>query len=87
MFKQEAYDLMGAAFEVYNELGYGMAEKIYQAALEVELRIASDSACTAQASAGRVFQGTVCSHQNIDRTYLLFDGIVVELKATEGTLC
>jgi hypothetical protein len=24
MFKHEGYDLMGAAFEVYNELGYGM---------------------------------------------------------------
>lgn len=26
MLKQQGYDLMGAAFEVYNELGYGMAE-------------------------------------------------------------
>ena len=26
MFQQEGYDLMGAAFEVYNQLGYGMAE-------------------------------------------------------------
>ena len=30
MLKQEGYDLMGAAFEVYNVLGYGMAEEIYQ---------------------------------------------------------
>ena len=37
MLKQEGYDLMGAAFEVYNELGYGMAEDVYQSALEVEL--------------------------------------------------
>ncbi len=37
MFKQEGYDLMGAAFEVVNELGYGMEEDIYQSALEVEL--------------------------------------------------
>jgi len=28
MFKQEGYDLMGVAFEVYNELGYGMAEDV-----------------------------------------------------------
>jgi len=28
---------MGAAFEFYNELGCGMAEENYQAALEVEL--------------------------------------------------
>ncbi|TWU42779.1 GxxExxY protein [Novipirellula artificiosorum] len=30
MLKQEGYDLMGAAFEVYNELGYGMAEDVFQ---------------------------------------------------------
>jgi len=28
VFKQEGYDLMRAAFEVYNELGYGMAETL-----------------------------------------------------------
>ena len=28
MFKEEGYRLMGAAFEVYNQLGYGMAEEI-----------------------------------------------------------
>ncbi len=28
MLKQQGYDLMGAAFEVYNELGYGMAEEV-----------------------------------------------------------
>ena len=37
ILKQEGYDLMGAAFEVYNELGYGMAEEIYQESLEIEL--------------------------------------------------
>ena len=39
MLKQEGYDLMGAAFEVYNVLGYGMAEEIYQQSLEIELRL------------------------------------------------
>ena len=37
MFKDEGYKLMGAAFEVYNELGYGMAEEVYQQSLEIEL--------------------------------------------------
>ena len=35
--KDEGYQLMGAAFEVYNELGYGIAEEIYQQSLEIEL--------------------------------------------------
>ena len=37
MFKEEGYQFMGAAFEVYNEIGYGMAEEIYQQSLEIEL--------------------------------------------------
>ncbi len=37
MIKQDGYDLMGAAFEMVNELGYGTAEDFYQSALEVEL--------------------------------------------------
>lgn len=37
MLKEEGYQLMGAAFEVYNHLGYGMAEEIYQQSLEIEL--------------------------------------------------
>jgi GxxExxY protein len=39
MFKEEGYKLMGAAFEVYNQLGYGMAEEIYQQSLEIELEL------------------------------------------------
>ena len=41
MFKQEGYDFMGAAFEVYNMQGYGMAEEIYQQSLEIELEMRS----------------------------------------------
>jgi GxxExxY protein len=39
MYKDEGYQVMGAAFEVYNELGYGMAEEIYQQSLEIEFRL------------------------------------------------
>ena len=31
--------MTGAAFEVYNVLGYGMAEEVYQQSLEIELRL------------------------------------------------
>lgn len=33
----EGYALMGAAFEVYKEMGAGMSEEIYQESLEMEL--------------------------------------------------
>ena len=37
LLKQEVYAIMGAAFEVYKELGSGFLEPIYQEALELEL--------------------------------------------------
>jgi GxxExxY protein len=37
IYKNEGYKLMGAAFEVYNEHGAGLAEEIYQESLEIEL--------------------------------------------------
>src|SRR5207237_3679642 len=39
IYKEEGYRLMSAAFEVYNNRGYGMAEEIYQECLEMELGI------------------------------------------------
>lgn len=39
MYEDEGYRFMGAAFEVYNQLGYGMAEEVYQQCLEIELKL------------------------------------------------
>jgi GxxExxY protein len=37
LYAQEGYDFMAAVFEVYNELGTGFLEEVYQEALEIEL--------------------------------------------------
>lgn len=79
MLKQEGYDLMGAAFEVYNELGYGMAEDVYQAALEVELRLRSIP-FVAQAELDVFFKGQLLKPKYVP-DLLVYDEIVVELKA------
>jgi GxxExxY protein len=84
MFKQEGYDLMGAAFEVYNELGFGMAEEVYQSALEVELGLRQID-FVAQAELDIYFKG-----HRLNAKYrpdlLVFGAIVVELKALKD-LC
>lgn len=38
IYKEESYAIVGACFEVYNELGNGFDESIYHEALEMELR-------------------------------------------------
>ena len=38
-YSEEGYALMGAAFEVHNEIGGGLAEEIYQQSLEIELEL------------------------------------------------
>ena len=79
MFKEEGYKFMGAAFEVYNQLGYGMAEEVYQQCLEIELRLR-----------GIPFRSKhelrlIYKEHPIETVYkpdlLVFEGIVVELKA------
>ena len=38
LFKDESYKILGAAFKVYNTLGSGFLEAVYQEALEIEFQ-------------------------------------------------
>lgn len=38
VYAQESYKIMGAAFKVYNKLGPGFLEAVYQEALEIEFQ-------------------------------------------------
>ncbi|NOY40449.1 MAG: GxxExxY protein [Planctomycetes bacterium] len=37
VYKDESYAIIGACFEVYNEMGSGFVEPVYQECLEIEL--------------------------------------------------
>lgn len=39
MYKQEGYNIVGAPIEVYNTLGQGFLEEVYQECLEIELKL------------------------------------------------
>lgn len=79
MFQEEGYRLMGAAFEVYNQLGYGMAEEIYQQSLEIELELRGIPFLTKREL--NVFykgrQLATCYRPDL----MVFQAVVVELKA------
>ena len=79
MFKDEGYQLMGAAFEVYNEIGYGMAEEIYQQSLEIELTLRKIPFLTKQEL--EVFYKGQKLLTRYKPDLLVFGGIVTELKA------
>ena len=38
LFKEECYEIVGAAMKVWNTLGHGFLEKVYENSLVVELR-------------------------------------------------
>lgn len=84
LLKEEGFKLMGAAFEVYNEMGYHLSEDIYQSSMEVELKLRNIP---------------FSSHKKLDVFYkevkldpffipdlLVFDEIIAELKALKKLL-
>ncbi len=79
MFQDEGYRLMGAAFEVYNELGYGMAEEVYQQSLEIELGLRGIPFHTKRELS--VFYKNRFLETCYKPDLIVFDAVVVELKA------
>jgi len=77
--KDETYQVLGACFEVYNEMGRGFLESVYQECLEVELT-SYGIPFEAQQPIELVFKG-----QELQRTFapdlLCFGKVIVELKA------
>lgn len=74
------YNVVGAAMEVYNTLGRGMAEAIYQEALDVEMRNRG-MVPEREKVLNLTYKGVV-----LDKTYkadFLYKGIIIELKAVD----
>jgi len=80
-FKQEGYDLMGAAFEVYREKGSGFLEAVYQECMEYELA-ARKIPFQAKPRLEIFYKGTPLS-QGYEADLLVCTGIVTELKAAK----
>ncbi len=72
---------MGAAFEVYNTIGYGMAEEVYQQCLGIELQLQGIPYETKHPLSLRY------KSQEIGKTYVpdffVFAAIVVEIKSVK----
>ena len=75
----EVYAIMGAAFDVHNELGSGFLEAVYQEAMETELQ-SRGIPFISQNPKGVKYKGkTLASHYYAD--LLCCERVIVELKA------
>ena len=84
ILQQEGYNLMGAAFEVYNEQGYGMSEEIYQESLEMELAM-REIPFQAKPEIIAFYKGKPLKKRYIPDVFV-YGSIVVELKAVTELL-
>lgn len=75
---------MSAAFEVYNDRGYGMAEEIYQKCLEIELQTQGIPFLPKQ-ELRCFYKGTELRKRYIPDIFV-FDCLVVELKSVSVLL-
>ena len=77
---KDIYDVIGAAMEVYNTLGRGMAEPVYQEALAIEM---SQRGMTAERE-----KPLKLHYKNtlMEKTYyadFYYKGIIIEMKSVE----
>jgi GxxExxY protein len=81
LFKNEVYAIVGAAMEVYNQLGPGFSEGIYQEALEIEsdLRKLPNNP---QQEIYFDYKG-ITLKQFFKPDFVYYDKIIVEIKALD----
>src|SRR6516225_1923528 len=79
IYKEEGYRLMGAAFEVYNDRGFGLAEDIYQECVEIELGL-RDIPFKPKAEIKCYYKGRELKKRYVP-DLMVFDCLVIELKS------
>ena len=84
LYAEESYKINGAIFEVHKELGPGLLEKVYQEALEKELKLQGipfeREKCFTIMYKGEALE------QKYNADFVIYDKIVVELKAVDELL-
>jgi len=81
IYKEEAYKIIGACFEVYKQKGIGFTEQVYQECLQIEFSI-QGIPFVAQPELQLEYKGTLLS-QFFKPDFICYGKIIVELKALE----
>jgi GxxExxY protein len=79
LYKEEAYAILGACFEVYNDKGCGFLEAVYQECLELELGFRA-LPFQPQAELELTYKGRRLKHRYVP-DFLCFGKVILEIKA------
>lgn len=79
IYSDESYAINGAAFQVYNTLGHGFLEAVYQEALEIEFK-KRGIPYEREKELKITYDGTELK-QTYKSDFVCFEKIIVELKA------
>jgi len=83
LYKELSYRIIGAAIEVYNTLGPGFSEKIYQRALEQEMKL-QKIPFVSQKRIKIFYKDIFLGYQVVD--LIVNDKIIVEIKIADKIL-
>jgi len=81
LYKQESFEAIGACMEVYNQLGCGFLEAVYQEALGLELEARGIPFIREAELPVQYKEHTLSLNYRAD--YILYDKIILELKAVK----
>lgn len=81
IFKEESAKIVGAVFEVHKQLGVGLLEKVYQEALEIELKC-RNIPFEREKRFDVFYRGQKLNAQYIS-DFVCYDKIIVEVKAVK----
>lgn len=82
VYPEESYAIMGACFDVYNTIGTGLLEAVYQECLEYELRN-REVPYIAKPQLEISYKGRTLT-QRYEPDFVCFGKIILEIKAVES---
>ncbi len=82
LYKDESFAIIGACLEVYNVMGSGFLENVYQKCLERELEL-RNIPYDAQKRVALSYKGFPIAQDYIP-DFICYDKIIVEIKAEKG---
>jgi len=82
IYKDEVYEIIGAAMEVHKELGCGFLEAVYQEALELEFQDRNIPYCREPKL--EIYYKEQLLNKYYEADFICYDKIIVELKALSG---